>query len=489
MKVWLGVFIYLSALLFMVYPVFAEKTSVDDCDYIFKLKNDGIMLADINDEDLDIDVVSDNLNIYKSDFDTVKKLKERGMIEYAEEDSEIWLADDSEKNLSYNDPYFSDQWYFETHNLNYAKEVLGTGKNVRVGILDSGVTLHPDFNADNIEKGYNYKDPDRTGNDVSQNKDLFVRNHGTSVAGIICAQNNNEFGTVGIAEDVTIVPLVVYLNGGKVSDVIKAIEGAVDDYDCDVINMSLTSDENKEGLQEVINYADEKNVIIVAAVGNNHGSDYLYPATCENVIGVGAVDKNLNVPDFSQKNRSVDVSAAGVNITLADSLGEYVIKQGTSFSAPIITGFAALLKEKYPDMNNELFLKALKAGSVDIKTLGYDVYTGFGLFDAKESIRFLDEEYDFFISPVSRVCTEDDDVFEAIKVKVFGEDIEGYLNFVIYDENGITQIVDKRYFKTENDLFCEDYWYVLPRGGTIKIFAFDNFFNMRPLGKTRIIDS
>jgi len=484
--VWCGVLICISALLFTICSVFADEISDEDCDYIFKLKNDAVMLVDIN-NDIDIDVVSDNLNIYKSDFDTLEKLKELDIVEYAEKDADIQLADASEAGLSYNDPYFSDQWYFETHKLNYAKEVLGMGKNVRVGILDSGVTFHPDFNLDNIEEGYNYIDPSKTGNDVSTNTSDTARNHGTSVAGIICAQSNNEFGTVGIAEDVTIVPLVVFLNGGKVSDVIRAIEGAVNDYDCDVINMSLTSSEKSDILQEVINYADEKNVIVVAAVGNGHGTSYLYPASCENVIGVGAINSALNVPDFSQKNRSVDISAAGVNIILANASGGYGKSQGTSFSAPVITGFAALLKEKYPDMNNELFLKALKAGSADIKNLGYDVYTGFGLFDAKESVRFMEEGYNLFVSPVFSVSEED--ATKAMKVKVFGEDIEGYLNFVIYDENGVTKKIDTRYFKTENDLFCEEYWYVLPKGGKIKIFAFDNLFNMLPLGKTRIIDS
>ncbi len=487
MKIWRAAVFCLYALLFFDLSVFAYSNLDADSDYIFTLKdNDGIMLAGV---DENVEVVSDRLNIYKADADTIERLEEFGMIEYAEKDYDIWL-DSAENTSIYNDPLFNTQWYFEKHNLEYAKKHLGTGEGVRVAILDSGVTLHPDFNLNKIEKGYNYKAPDKTGNEISSNDTIGNQNHGTQVAGIICAQSNNELGVAGIAEDVTIVPLVVYRDGkGQVSDVIAAIEDAVSLYECDVINMSLSSSPNENDsklLQKAVDFADENNVILVAAVGNDGKTGKKYPASCENVIGVGSVNSDIKVSYFSQRNDSVDIAAAGEGLTLPDSKGEYASGldgtglRGTSFSAPIISGFAALLKGKYPDIDNELFLKILKAGSADIDALGYDVYTGYGLFDAKESVRFLEEVYDFFISPVYKTNSE-------MCIKVFGDIAEGCLNFAVYDEKGRLKYIDITDLKTQDGLFYKKYDYNLEEGEKIKIFAFDSLENMRPLGNSRVI--
>ena len=100
----------------------------------------------------------------------------------------------------------------------------------------------------------------------------------------------------------------------NVSVICKAIYGAVDDFGCDVINMSFGLMEDSIALKEAIDYAAGKGVIIVAAVGNDGTEELCYPAAYDNVIGVGSVDKNEGVSSVSQHNKSVFITAPGVHI-------------------------------------------------------------------------------------------------------------------------------------------------------------------------------
>ncbi|MCI8805444.1 MAG: S8 family serine peptidase [Clostridiales bacterium] len=480
-------FMSLALSILFVSVVFAEEAY--DNQFLFKLKDDldEVFLTEYR--NFGVDVVSENLSIYKADYDTIENLRELGLIDYAEENALIELADletgesvpISGEEPKYNDAYFKKQWYFEKHNLLGAKERLGNGKGVRIAVIDSGVAVQEDFNSSNIEEGYNYINPDKTGNYISDNDTLTVRVHGTQVAGIICSKSDNEIGIAGIAEEATIVPLIVYQDGtNSLENVIRAIDDAVRKYNCDIINMSLTTPTKSKFLQEAVDYANKNNVIVIAAAGNGGAASYLYPASCENVISVGSVDLDFGVSYFSQKNDYVDISAAGSGLTLVGCDGVYRDgRQGTSFSAPIISGFAALIKEKYPYVNGELFLKILKAGSYDIENVGYDIYTGFGAFNAFESMEFIEKNRDFFISPIYINGSD-------IRVKIFGDGIFGNLIFAVYDENGKMKDFYTQTFETENQVFCKGFKQSLEKGEVIKVFAFDNFLSMKPLGEARI---
>lgn len=493
----LFIFVVLSSVVF----VNAEE---NEKRYIFSFKND-LSLADVSlDDDIntdDIEEISKKSEIYTADSETIETLLEQGLITDVEEDITVELADDysnssqadlvsDDSSLKYNDPYFYYQWYYDVHKFDVAKNRLGSGKGVRVAVIDSGVTLQPDFNLDNIEKGYNYINPEKTGNDVSDNDTESNRSHGTGVAGIIAAQSNNEIGIVGIAEDVTIVPLIIYQdNKAPLSNVITAIEDAVTKYNCDVINMSLTFKTESPNIQKVIDYAVENNVIVVAAVGNGRkasdpdsGKNNLYPASCESVIGVASLDEDLSVSSFSQTNNSVNIAVAGRGLPVLKTNGGVTLnKSGTSFSAPMITAFAALMKEKYPEINAQTFLEILKAGSYDSEDSGYDIYSGFGIFNAEESINYYESNNSFFISPAYRNSSDN-------LIKVYGENISGVLVCAVYDENGNQKYFDIEDFATdENNIFCKKITINIDTTDTIKVFAFDNLQNMKPISKIRLI--
>ena len=158
--------------------------------------------------------------------------------------------------------------------------------------------------------------------------------HGTMVAGVLAA----------VAPDSIIMPLRVFDDSGRadVSSIAKAIKYAVR-HGARVINMSFGVDDNSPTLKKALGLAESANVILVASAGNNNSSKKQYPAAYDTVIGVGATDLQDRKAWFSNYDKSVDVAAPGVNIISSYPGGYYAVLSGTSFSAPIVAGEAALL--------------------------------------------------------------------------------------------------------------------------------------------------
>ena len=213
---------------------------------------------------------------------------------------------------------------------------------------------------------------------------------GTGVAGVAAAVGNNGFGVAGAAWSVTIMPLKIFAEEGSAdtASVINAINYAAANG-ADIINLSLGFSANEacpviSPLEEAaIAAAISGGAVVVAAGGNNNSSDPSTPASCTGVISVGASDHdstfNVNVtgnpkdPDgrasFSSFGPSIDVVAPGVALTTtnvaskADELqsgftvGNSLIlldANGTSFSAPLVTGLAALVMSAAKDQGGKL---------------------------------------------------------------------------------------------------------------------------------------
>ena len=190
--------------------------------------------------------------------------------------------------------------------------------------------------------------------------------HGTFVAGIIAANRNNNLGINGIAENVEIMVLRVVPDGDeRDKDVALAIRYAVNNG-ANVINMSFGKDYSpqKSFVDDAIRYAEEKNVLMVHAAGNeSENLDELerYPTSnlsegprAQNWIAVGAISKKLGkdfcaeFSNYGQKH--VDLFAPGVDIISLFPENTYEMKDGTSFSCPVVAGVAALVWSYYPDL-------------------------------------------------------------------------------------------------------------------------------------------
>lgn len=299
------------------------------------------------------------------DAQTLGALDEAGLLLAAEPDQPVMLDDLPEESTG-------ESWHLAALHMDYAVEHEITGAGVRVGLVDSGVMAdHPYFADKDLLEGANYC----SGGDPDDISDSY--GHGTFAAGLI----------LDVAPEAELVPLKCFEGKvGTLADVIAAVSGGVDDFGCDVINLSLGLTMQSDLLSAAVGYAYEHGVTLMAAVGNNSkhstsGPDRLYyPAAYDEVIGVGSVDEALGVSTFSSRNESVLIAAPGTSITAPALTGGVRTDSGTSFSSPLAAGAAALVLSQ-TDMTPEALAGLLAATSLDLGEPGYDTTYGYGLLD------------------------------------------------------------------------------------------------------------
>jgi subtilisin family serine protease len=186
------------------------------------------------------------------------------------------------------------------------------------------------------------------GQAMSSNNSAF--GHGTMVAGIVHL----------VAPSALLMPLKAFgSNGqGNTSDIIRAVYYA-SAHGARVVNMSFSMTNPSTELQTAINYAAGRNMICVAAAGNDGGNAVVYPAGFGNVIGVGSTTLTDQRSSFSNYGRTVWVAAPGEQIVSTYPLGAYATGSGTSFSAPFVSGTAALLVNEWNGNNQSSASKAI----------------------------------------------------------------------------------------------------------------------------------
>ncbi|MFQ5008631.1 serine protease [Clostridioides difficile] len=221
-----------------------------------------------------------------------------------------------------------------------------TGKNIVVGIIDTGCDISHPLLKGKIIGGANFSD------DSNGNKNIYedFNGHGTHVAGIIAASNyNNE--VMGVAPDCKLL-IAKALNKdgtGTYQSIINAINFAVNNK-VDIISMSLGGNKDDKNLKNAVMQAVKNNISVVCAAGNNGDGDsstseYSYPASYAEVIEVGAINENYLVEKFSNSNTTIDLVAPGRNIISTYMDNKLAIMSGTSMSAPYVSGSLALIKE------------------------------------------------------------------------------------------------------------------------------------------------
>lgn len=253
-------------------------------------------------------------------------------------------------------------WGADLVNAPAAWEHGHTGQGIIVAVLDTGVDYnHEDLKnniwTNNKEVAGNGIDDDGNGYiddfqgwsfDSSSNNVLDDNGHGTHVSGTIAGENNGT-GVTGIAYNSKIMPVkVLDKNGsGSYSNIANGIYYAVDNG-ANVINLSLGGNSANDSLKSAIEYASSKGVIVVMAAGNNGDSTPSYPAryAYNSGIAVGAVDRNNNFTDFSNRSGSQEikyVTAPGKDIYSTVPNNQYTTYDGTSMAAPHVAGVVALI--------------------------------------------------------------------------------------------------------------------------------------------------
>lgn len=288
-------------------------------------------------------------------------------VEFAEPDYRIWAA-----GLSPDDPRFAEQWGLFKISAPDAWVLHRDSGDAIVAVIDSGVDYNHEDLAANIwantaETAGNSVDDDGNGyvddvrgwdfaNGDNDPMDDSPTRHGTHVAGIVGASGDNGKGVSGVNWSVKIMPLKVLdsTGGGYVSDEIAAIDYAVR-HGAKVINASFTYNCVGQPLpcplqaeKAAIKAAGDAGVLYVTAAGNygcNNDITPFYPAGHDlpNIISVSASNSSDSLASFSNYGKSsVHLAAPGVGI-LSTAMG-YQSQDGTSMSAPFVSGVLALLQ-------------------------------------------------------------------------------------------------------------------------------------------------
>ena len=164
--------------------------------------------------------------------------------------------------------------------------------------------------------------------------------HGTMTAGLVHL----------IAPGASIMPLKAFAGDGTsdVYNILRAIYYAVD-HGANIISMSFEINQSSPALQAAIQYALSNNVVVVASSGNDGQQALVYPAAYNSVIGVGSTDNSDSKSSFTNfGTNAVFVAAPGEGIITTYPGGNYAAGWGTSFSAPIVAGEAALVLQGRP---------------------------------------------------------------------------------------------------------------------------------------------
>ena len=278
------------------------------------------------------------------------------------------------------DKYFGDQWGLQKVMVPEAWTITTGSPSVIVAILDTGVDAnHPDL-VHRIVDGYDI---------VHQQAGIPEddQGHGTQMAGIIASEGQNGIGMSGVNWNGMVMPVKV-LDGNGTGTAADVAEGLIyaADHGVQVVNMSFGGYGYSEMLNDAIQYAHQRNVVLVAGAGNDNTDVPAYPAAYPNVLAVtatGPQDEKWPAANFGSH---VAVAAPGVSILTTAVNGGYLYGTGTSHAAAMVSGVAALLKAKDTRYINVEIDKLLQTSADDLGAKGRDSTFGAGRANAYRAL-------------------------------------------------------------------------------------------------------
>jgi hypothetical protein len=339
-----------------------------------------------------------------------------------------------------NDPGYGDQWALPHIGAPCAWSVTTGRPEVSVAVIDSGVDLtHPDLVDRLRTDGADFVDGD---------EEPFDENgHGTNVAGIVAATLDNAEGIVGLAPNISILPVRVMNRKGFGSD--RAIAAGVRfaaDRGAQVINLSLGAtltigaETESELVMAAIRYAQERGALVVVAAGNDFVplpnaivGDNL------DVLVVAATDPDDRKADFSNSGPWITVSAPGVQILstmptyevflTSDEIPRderfrqgYDWMSGTSQATPYVSALAALLFSARPDWTAVDVAQAIETSAATIADINPGIELGRGRIDACRALELAGAGQVPAPDPPLDEATPEPPLIEATPEPAIGED-------------------------------------------------------------------
>jgi len=331
-----------------------------------------------------------------------------------------------------NDTQYASQWHLPQVHAPDAWDLTSGAASVVVAVLDSGTEFtHDDLGSGS--DGYQnvwlnagedaWSDPDdpTTGNGIDDDGNGFVDDwkgynfdlgtndssglfyHGTAVAGMVAAKTNNNLGVAGVAGGNNSAGVSIMIgnigvnspNGSVLDDAIlyAAAQGAR------IVQMSLTVGSSAAIDAAIDDVYNNHGVLVVNAAGNSATNFVGYPASHPNVMAVGATNQVDSKVSFSQYGPNLEIAAPGVDMLMPTTGNGYTTSDGTSFSAPLVSGVAGLVFSRHPTLSNiqvrEILIQSAdKVGGYDynhdLSDPGRSLELGYGRVNAESALLLSD---------------------------------------------------------------------------------------------------
>ncbi|MEO7804443.1 MAG: S8 family serine peptidase [Actinomycetota bacterium] len=310
----------------------------------------------------------------------------RARVEYLSSEQVRFVEVNQTRHALVNDPLVPQQYSIAVTGLPAAWE-LSLGDASRIAIVDTGIDLQHEDLAAKVTGQFNAINPALTADD-----DHF-RSHGTHVAGIAAAITNNGRGIAGVAQSnpVLAVKVLDFRGDGNDADIVEGVAWAVDNG-ARVINLSLGGASSSQTLEYGIQYALDRDVVVVAAAGNSGDGvscPHLpvgYPAGYAGVIAVSSTNSADNLSCFSNGGPEVSVAAPGENILSTLLNNNYGFLSGTSMSSPFVAGLAALVRSREPEMSRTDVKRIIEEMAYDLGPTLRDDQFGAGRVHAYQAL-------------------------------------------------------------------------------------------------------
>ncbi|MGH3737539.1 MAG: type VII secretion-associated serine protease mycosin, partial [Micromonosporaceae bacterium] len=285
-------------------------------------------------------------------------------------------------------------WYLDAMHVESAHRI-SKGNGVVVAVVDSGVdSSHPDLQGRVLKGGVVGEDPDeKVSGDGRDDED----GHGTGMASLIAGTGKGANSILGVAPEAKILPVRLEQNSEgsfRPEYVYRGVRWAID-HGAKIVNMSLGGGRSTDApwKKELIDYAIEKDVVLIAAAGNVDQGDtqVAEPASIPGVVAVSGVTEDGTFWDGSAKGPEVVLSAPAEQLPAAaphglkDSTG-YVLADGTSGATALVSGVAALIRSAFPDASASEVVNRLIRTAEDRGKSGRDDQYGFGVVDARAAL-------------------------------------------------------------------------------------------------------
>lgn len=235
-----------------------------------------------------------------------------------------------------------------------------TGRDILIGIIDTGVDFaHPDLR-DSIAGGINL---------IHRHLPPVDDNgHGTHISGTIAAGAGR--GMSGIAPHARLYAVKAFDHNGTsfVTDIVKGIDWCVS-HGIHIINMSFGMKTYSPALEAAVRNAAKEGVIIIASSGNEGKKGIIdYPARFPTTIAVGATGRNGRIAHFTNRSTQIDIYAPGERIVSTWLNGKYQELSGTSMATSHVSGVAALMMALKPGISLSSLLAGLQRSALPISS-------------------------------------------------------------------------------------------------------------------------